>query len=862
MSRNGTNVGSVSINLNLNSSGFLNGLNGLQGNLGGLSSGFAKLGGVIAAAFSVEVIAKFGKSCADAFSKAEQGAMKLYATLSGQGINFDSADSFITKFVDDGLVELNKAQEAYANLAQMGMNTEQIEQMMQVMKDSAAVGRQGNYTIGEAMATATEGMKQGLSNKTDNVGITTNLSQMEKEYKKLLGITGDLTQEQRNQAYVNGFLKEGAKYTGVASKMTQTYTGSISALSTQFNNLKVNIGSILSHVIQPIVQGLTLIVSKLNEVAKAWANTLNNMFHTKTAKDFFTDTSESVAGGTEAIGESASSAAKKITRAVAPFDKLNKIANTAANSGGSGGTSSTTATAGPLPDGEAEKENENINRLKEKIEEIKNAWTTGWNNGFKADFGKLKENIGRIGEAVKNIFTDENVQGAMNGLAMKLVETAGTVAGTVTSVGVSLGTWITGGIARALEENSEGIKNWIVDMCGEAELFLDRIGNFASAISDIFTVFESDEAEVMLSNLLSLLGEIWGTVEKISLMWVSDVFNFFTEPIIKNVEKIKETLINMFDGLNGQIENIKLVVHSICENAVKLYEEHLRPLFQAITDNFTEWFGIILDGWNQYIYPVFKNLQEKFKEVIENYIIPFIDKLSEKLGVFIDALKVFYEKILGPLVSWLLQNLIPVLGTIFKVVGDIAVVLTKTLFAALNFILDPIEGVKNAFSVLIDIGGDVLTCFFDLGEGVVGIFNGIVDTIKGAINGVIGIINNMIDGINNLNIDIPNPFGEDKHIGFNIPHIPQLANGGYVGPNNPQLAVIGDNRQYGEVIANDKQLSDLGNTIINGVVGAIGSVTGGTQPIYLTVQMGEDDITDIVASSVNKYQKRTGKRIF
>ena len=414
-----------------------------------------------------------------------------------------------------------------------------------------------------------------------------------------------------------------------------------------------------------------------------------------------------------------------------------------------------------------------------------------------------------------------------------------------------------------INENSEGIKNWIIDMCNEASLFAERVANYDSALSDIFTVFESEEAEIMLSNLLSILGEIWGTVQQISLRILSDAFNFVTQPIIDNTEKIKETLLNLFDFIGGVFENIRLIFHSVCSNILKLYDEHIRSLIQSLTDSLSEWYGIILDGWNKYISPVLKNLNEKFKEVIENYIIPFIDKLGEKLGVVIDVIKVLWENAISPMISFLLQNAMPVLGFVLEIIGDIAIVISKTLFAALNFILDPIEGVKNAFSTLIDIGENVLNTFFDIGEGIASVFSNIGDTVKNSINSVIGFINKMIDSINKFSVDIPNPFGgNDKHIGFNIPHIPALSNGGYVSPNSPQLAVIGDNKKYGEIVANDKQLSDLGSTIINGVVGAIGAVAGGTQPIYLTVQLGEDDITDIVAISADKYQKRTGKRIF
>lgn len=859
MSKN--SVGSVSMDLTLDSKKFTSGLSGLKSQFSSLAGGVA--GVATAALKAANQIAKMSAEWMNLYKVQEQAEVRLQTIMQqrmgASKEQIQQIKDYASELQGVGVLGDEVLLTGGQQLASFLNSQESLKTLMKSMADLTAQQKGVDATASDATTYANM-IGKAMANNSLSSLTRSGITVTEEEQKRFEAFTN----EEEKAAYLAQIIKNNVGEMNKA--LANTPTGKIQQMKNAWGDLKETLGSIASSVLASISGYLTTIINKINTALQAFSKLVSKVFGTDKLTGQVTggvsDISDTVSDGTEAIGDSAASAAKKITRAVAPFDKLNKIANNTQSDSGTGGASATTTTGGMLPDRETEEENSKLDKLKEKIEEIKNAWTTGWNNGFKADVGKFKENISRIGEAVKGIFTDENVKGAMDSLVLKLVETAGTVSGSVTSVGVSLGTWITGGIARALEENSEGIKNWIVDMCGEAELFLDRIGDFASTIADIFTVFESEEAEVMLSNLLTLLGEIWGTVQQISFRILSDAFNFITQPIVDNADKIKETLLNLFEFLGGHLENIGLVVHSVCENVLKLYDEHIRPLIQSLTDSLSEWFGIILDGWNKYVDPVLQELNAKFKEVIENYVIPFINKLGEELGDVIDAVKYAWDNVISPLVSWLLKNLMPVLGTVLKVLGDIATIGIKTLFAALNFILDPIEGVKNAFSTLIDIGGDVLNCFFDLGEGVVEIFNGIVDTIKGAINGVIGVINSMIDGINNLNIDIPNPFGEDKHIGFNIPHIPQLYNGGYVGPNNPQLAVIGDNRRYGEIVANDKQLSDLGNTIINGVVGAIGSVTGGTQPVYLTVQIGEDDITDIVATSVNKYTKRTGKRIF
>lgn len=65
--------------------------------------------------------------------------------------------------------------------------------------------------------------------------------------------------------------------------------------------------------------------------------------------------------------------------------------------------------------------------------------------------------------------------------------------------------------------------------------------------------------------------------------------------------------------------------------------------------------------------------------------------------------------------------------------------------------------------------------------------------LKRAWNGIAGAINKGIGVIN-------------KIPGVNIPKVPKLAQGGYVKKNTPQLAMIGDNRHQGEVVAPENKM--------------------------------------------------------
>ena len=85
-------------------------------------------------------------------------------------------------------------------------------------------------------------------------------------------------------------------------------------------------------------------------------------------------------------------------------------------------------------------------------------------------------------------------------------------------------------------------------------------------------------------------------------------------------------------------------------------------------------------------------------------------------------------------------------------------------------------------------------------------------------NGVIKGINSMINALNRLSFKIPSWVPEigGNTFGLNIPNIssvsiPRLAEGGYVRANTPQLAMIGDNRRYGEIVAPEDKMQEMVN---------------------------------------------------
>ena len=110
-------------------------------------------------------------------------------------------------------------------------------------------------------------------------------------------------------------------------------------------------------------------------------------------------------------------------------------------------------------------------------------------------------------------------------------------------------------------------------------------------------------------------------------------------------------------------------------------------------------------------------------------------------------------------------------------------------------------GVRDVFST----GGRI---FMGITEGILGTFKTVVNGIIGGINRVITIpfdgINGILAGIRGISVMGISPFSWIGSI--STPQIPMLAQGGFVKANTPQLAMIGDNKHYGEIVAPENKM--------------------------------------------------------
>ncbi|MBR5316252.1 MAG: hypothetical protein IKU44_05610, partial [Firmicutes bacterium] len=96
--------------------------------------------------------------------------------------------------------------------------------------------------------------------------------------------------------------------------------------------------------------------------------------------------------------------------------------------------------------------------------------------------------------------------------------------------------------------------------------------------------------------------------------------------------------------------------------------------------------------------------------------------------------------------------------------------------------------------------------------------------------------------------------------------IPRLAQGGFVKKNTPQLAMIGDNRHYGEIVAPENKLQEMARMAAAGAGGSSPEVIALLREIVellkaldLDVTIDGNSLMQLIVRLINQQTKSTGK---
>jgi hypothetical protein len=200
---------------------------------------FADLGARIVTSFK-NSLSGIVSAAIDASQKAEAALRGLSATAINLGISPADAQAAVQnlQIVKDGLIGVGEASASLKNLLATGFGLPQAIDIIKAFGDTAAFGRQSALTYGEAIRSATEGIKNQNSILVDNAGLTKNLSVILRERGFVIQ---DINDENKKasalEALHTGLLKEASIQHGDANELLETYQGrmiQVEAAQTRF----------------------------------------------------------------------------------------------------------------------------------------------------------------------------------------------------------------------------------------------------------------------------------------------------------------------------------------------------------------------------------------------------------------------------------------------------------------------------------------------------------------------------------------------------------------------------------------------------------------------------------------------------
>lgn len=941
-------IGQILLNLVVNKKDF-------ERQMGGIQKLAKTTGKMLASAFAVKKLVDFGKQCLELGSD-------LAEVQNVVDVTFPAMSKKVGEFAQDaanafGLSETMAKQftGTFGAMAKAFGFAEQQAYDMSTTLTGLAGDVASFYNISQDAAyTKLKSVFTGETESLKDLGIV--MSQTALDSYALANGFGKTTvkmTEAEKVALRYKFVQEQlAGATGDFARTSGGWANQVRILSLQFDSLKATIGQGLINLFTPVIKVINTLVGKLMLLANAFKS-FTEMVTGKKSSGIEADMESTAAAArnaaeaVEGVGDAAVSSAKKAKRALAGFDNLQTLDKQ--DGGGDSGAAAGGATLdfGTIDTGVLKEVDARTDAILGKWQELAGLFKQGFEIGL-GDSEKKVESIRKhlqgIGQSLKNIFTDGEVETAAEGLFKSIISNLGKSSGAFARIGLTVADNLIGGFDGFLKNNSDYIKERFVSIFNVTGEIAKLAGDLSVALADIFDIFSGDSAKGCTEHLIGIFGDTFLGIRDMALRLGRDVMACIANPIIENKDRVKEALENTLAPLDGILGALHGLVQNTFQKIFQVYEEYLEPAFSNIASGFSIAFAGILDAYNSYLAPVLSWIAGRFGVLVDQYIQPVIDAFLEFAGKAIESLSMLWEFI-SPFVAWLtenafvqiadslqwlwstveffvsiasiaLQEIIEVcsglidfivciftgnwekawceiqdifcgicssIKEIFSSVGDFiskffSSVITDKVKNALgllkNITISALNTIKSAFT---NILGGIEKSVSETFTGICGFVKKSINSILGCVesmsNGLIRGINGMVSALNSLHFDIPDwvPGLGGKSFGISLPtlpsvSIPRLAQGGYVKPNTPQLAMIGDNRHQGEIVAPEdkiyqvsaKAMWDVMQKFMVAMKSIAGTSQSGVTTIVLKVTGDMAPFVRLLKMELDKEMNRSG----
>lgn len=437
-------------------------------------------------------------------------------------------------------------------------------------------------------------------------------------------------------------------------------------------------------------------------------------------------------------------------------------------------------------------------------------------------------------------------------------------------------------IAAPFVENADYIRTTLEDTFGAIEPVFSAIKDLISeTFEKVRATYDSHVAPMMaafkqgFTEIGTLLLNVYNTyflpvLQNLSNKFVEVKDNYLSPLIDKFLDfggKVADAITQLWTGaLQPFIEWFIANVAPVIAGALQTIVEAVFGFIEVVTP-VIEGFITLLSGVIEFVVGVFTADWTMAWEGIKEIFFGIWEILK---GIVTAAVNTIYATIkavwtnISNITTAIWNGIKSLLNTIWNWLKSLATTLFTAIKNAISTIWESIksttseiwEGIKSTLSTLWDTiktavdekftaMRDAITGIWDtvrsktkeiwdgIWADIKGIINMIISGVESMANRVIDAINAMIDAVNEVADKVP---GIGADLIPNIPNInlPRLAQGGFVRANTPQLAMIGDNRHYGEIVAPEDKMQEM----VDRAVAMASRNSSGMSDQYLAIMVG------------------------
>nr|UVM99892.1 MAG: hypothetical protein [Bacteriophage sp.] len=774
--------GSVIIDTRMDTSGVQNGVSAIRQSFGGLGSVVKKIGVLIGGAFAIGKLAQFGRECVELGSNLSEVQNVVDVTFTTMS---DKVNEFAKNAMTSAGLSETMAKQYVGTFGAMsksfGFSEAQAYDMStaltQLTGDVASF-----YNISQDLAyIKLKSVFTGETETLKDLGVVMTQSALDQfalanGYGKT---TSEMTEQEKVALRLAFVQKQLSAASGDFIRTSDSWANQMRVMQLQLQSLKATVGQGLINLFTPVLKVINILLGKLATLANAFKSFTELI----TGKKSSGQTGASGAGlaGTDAIADTAdqygeaadnaeklagatndtADATKKATKAakgyLSPLDEINNYStDKSADSspkvpGATGGLPDQMKDAvqnvdyGKVAEGETvlDKMSKPLKKIIDRFKQLAKLIAKGFWDGlgdYEPIFDGIKKDLDSIWKSLKDIFTDPEVTKAANNFLDSFAYAIGQVAGSFARIGLTIAQNIIGGIEKFLKQNTQRIKNYLIDMFNIGSEISQIAGNLAVAFADVFSVFGGETAQQITADLIGIFAEIGMVLTETAAKLGRDILNMIAQPFIDNKDILKSAIEGSLGVIETVTSGVLTVVQNLSDAISRLYDEHVKPFFDSIANGLSSIFETLITGYNTYILPVLQGLAEQIKGLLEGPLGDAILKIEAFLGKLIDSLKLLWESVLVPLINWIIANLLPVVAEIIDVVGTVAIKVIKSLIKIIGDVADTLSGI-------IDFLVGVFTGDWELAwQGIKEIADGVWSLIKDIITGTWDVIKTVTKG--------------------------------------------------------------------------------------------------------------------